>query len=72
MFVDRPNFFFLPFFLPFISPLSSSVKVERRHTQIENRSNVDVPGRYIFRVDEWIQPGGCMNFDFGDESKLAS
>lgn len=37
---------------------------------IENRSNVDVPGRYIFRVDEWVQPGGCMNFDFGDESKL--
>ncbi|KAI3389375.1 hypothetical protein SNEBB_001005 [Seison nebaliae] len=23
-------------------------------------SNVNFPGRYIFRVDEWIQPGGCM------------
>ena len=37
---------------------------------VENHSNVDVPGRYIFRVDEWIQPGGCMDFNFGDESKL--
>jgi hypothetical protein len=39
LFVDRPNSFFLSFFLLFISPLSSSVRVARRHTQIENNSN---------------------------------
>ena len=40
LFVDRPNSFFLSFFLLFISPLSSSVRVARRHTRIENNSNV--------------------------------
>ena len=24
-------------------------------------SNVNHKGRYIFRIDEWIQPAGCKN-----------
>lgn len=30
-------------------------------------SNVNRPGRFIFRVDEWIQPAGCSNHEFGEE-----
>ena len=32
-------------------------------------SNVGIPGRFIFRIDEWIQPAGCLNLEFGEESK---
>ena len=30
-------------------------------------SNVDKPGRFIFRIDEWIQPAGCLNVEFDDD-----
>ncbi len=30
-------------------------------------SNCDEPGRFIFRIDEWIQPAGCLNTEFGEE-----
>ncbi len=26
-------------------------------------SNIRQPGRFIFRIDEWIQPGGCNDID---------
>lgn len=29
--------------------------------KIHLNSNVDHKGRYIFRIDEWIQPAGCKN-----------
>ena len=36
---------------------------------IDKYSNVDIPGRYIFRIDEWIQPAGCIDLlDFEQES----
>ena len=36
---------------------------------IDKYSNVDIPGRYIFRIDEWIQPAGCIDLiDFDQES----
>ena len=28
---------------------------------IDSNSNVNYRGRFIFRVDEWIQPAGCKN-----------
>ena len=30
-------------------------------TDLDQNSNVNYRGRYIFRVDEWIQPAGCKN-----------
>lgn len=36
---------------------------------IAKYSNVGIPGRFIFRIDEWIQPAGCLNIDFEEESK---
>jgi hypothetical protein len=36
---------------------------------IANFSNVGIPGRFIFRIDEWIQPGGCLDVEFERESK---
>ncbi|XP_055339847.1 protein mesh-like [Paramacrobiotus metropolitanus] len=33
---------------------------DTRLAQIDERSNVDFTGRYIFRVDEVIQPAGCV------------
>ena len=36
---------------------------------IDSYSNVGVPGRYIFRIDEWIQAAGCLDLDFGQESE---
>jgi sushi domain-containing protein 2 len=36
---------------------------------IEQYSNTGKPGRFIFRIDEWIQPAGCSHTDFGLESK---
>jgi hypothetical protein len=35
---------------------------------IARYSNVDTPGRYIFRIDEWIQPAGCIDIEFEQES----
>ncbi len=35
---------------------------------IDKYSNIDVAGRYVFRIDEWIQPAGCSNVDFEQES----
>jgi hypothetical protein len=35
---------------------------------ISHHSNVGIPGRFIFRIDEWIQPAGCLNLDFDEES----
>ena len=35
---------------------------------IEGYSNVQIPGRFIFRIDEWIQPAGCQDIDFDKES----
>jgi hypothetical protein len=35
---------------------------------IADYSNVNTPGRYIYRIDEWIQPAGCLDIDFGQES----
>jgi hypothetical protein len=29
--------------------------------EINQNSNVNYRGRFIFRIDEWIQPGGCKN-----------
>lgn len=37
---------------------------------IADYSNVNTPGRYIYRIDEWIQPAGCLDIDFGQESKI--
>ncbi len=37
---------------------------------IVKHSNVQVPGRYVFRIDEWIQPGGCLEIDYTTESNL--
>lgn len=39
--------------------------------KISNYSNVGIPGRFIFRIDEWIQPAGCfeIDYDFERESK---
>ena len=28
---------------------------------MNKKSNVDYKGRFIFRIDEWIQPAGCGN-----------
>ncbi len=36
---------------------------------LSNYSNVGVPGRFIFRIDEWIQPAGCADMEFGQKSK---
>ena len=36
---------------------------------LENMTNVDVPGRFIFRIDEWIQPAGCLEIDYDQPSK---
>jgi hypothetical protein len=36
---------------------------------IAKYSNVQAPGRFIFRIDEWIQPGGCLEIDFNTESE---
>ncbi len=30
---------------------------------IMDYSNIRQPGRFIFRIDEWIQPGGCNDID---------
>ena len=35
---------------------------------IANFSNIGVPGRYIFRIDEWIQPAGCLDVQFDYQS----
>ena len=35
---------------------------------LSNYSNVGVPGRFIFRIDEWIQPAGCADIDFDQKS----
>ena len=36
---------------------------------IDKYSNVDIRGRYIFRIDEWIQPAGCIDLlDFDQEN----
>ena len=35
-----------------------------------NFSNVGIPGRFIFRIDEWIQPAGCLDVEFERESKI--
>lgn len=48
-----------------VKPFSENAQLMLK---VENHSNIDFPGRYVFRIDEWIQPGGCMDFDFGDES----
>ena len=32
-----------------------------RIIDLHHNSNVNYRGRYIFRVDEWIQPAGCKN-----------
>ena len=37
---------------------------------IAKYSNIKQPGRFIFRIDEWIQPAGCLEIDFEQESKL--
>jgi len=37
---------------------------------IAKYSNVQAPGRFIFRIDEWIQPGGCLEIDFNTDSDL--
>jgi hypothetical protein len=55
------------------APFSENAQLmQRMHTY----SNVDRPGRFIFRVDEWIQPAGCSNTEFGeelmDESKFSA
>jgi hypothetical protein len=36
---------------------------------IARYSNIQQPGRFIFRIDEWIQPAGCMDLNFEQESK---
>ena len=33
-------------------------------------SSVHMPGRFVFRVDEWIQPGGCLDINFVIDKKL--
>jgi Nidogen-like len=33
---------------------------DTRLAQIDERSNIDYTGRYIFRIDEIIQPAGCV------------
>jgi hypothetical protein len=35
---------------------------------MDRYTNVGIPGRFIFRIDEWIQPAGCLNIDFESES----
>ena len=35
---------------------------------LSNYSNVGVPGRFIFRIDEWIQPAGCADINFEQKS----
>ena len=39
-----------------LSPFSKDTRL----AQIDERSNVDWTGRYIFRIDEVIQPAGCV------------
>ena len=35
---------------------------------LANYTNIDVPGRFIFRIDEWIQPAGCLDLDHDEPS----
>lgn len=40
---------------------------------LADHSNIGTDGRFIFRIDEWIQPAGCLDIDFdgtGSERKL--
>lgn len=37
-------------------------------TSLTKYSNVGVPGRFIFRIDEWIQPAGCLGVDLDGKS----
>jgi hypothetical protein len=34
---------------------------------LNKKSNVDYKGRFIFRIDEWVQPAGCGN-EYANES----
>jgi hypothetical protein len=34
-------------------------------TDLDQNSNVNYRGRYIYKVEEWIQPAGCKN-DFSN------
>lgn len=31
---------------------------------IGDHTNIGEDGRFIFRIDEWIQPAGCLDIDF--------
>ncbi len=37
----------------------------REILKLHENSNVNYRGRYIYRIDEWIQPAGCKN-EFSD------
>jgi hypothetical protein len=36
---------------------------------LNQNSNVNYRGRFIYRIDEWIQPAGCKN-EFSDGKLL--
>jgi hypothetical protein len=46
-------------------PFSENAQLMQK---MANFSNVGIPGRFIFRIDEWIQPAGCLDIDFDMES----
>lgn len=33
---------------------------------INEHTNIGLDGRFIFRIDEWIQPAGCLDVDYGN------
>ena len=41
-------------------PFSENAQLMQK---MANYSNVGIPGRFIFRIDEWIQPAGCLDID---------